>query len=425
MSHTDTIDDERRRSLDEFASTPTPTRNNIMVPPGGYAGVPAERVFGAVNVAVQRDEKRVLMKLKSLAAAAGEDWYYRFPVRNNQTGSTDWIEGPSIKLANDVARTYGNCDVDCRSVDLGDSWLFYARFTDFETGYTLTRPFQQRKGQSTFGEGRGDNKKKQAARERQQDIAFQIGASKAIRNVVVNALQTFSDFAYNEARNSLIDKIKAQGIDKWRERTINGIGNIPVELVRVEAVIGRTATDWLAPDIARIIAMMKSIADGMATVDETFPALDKQVNEPDAKEQGTGATASQGEPAQVDEAKSTQTGESEAGDEADGEGEDERDHEADEARQEAAAQQQAVGDKQANKKNAKQGEAATGKTPTTEREWKVYAETWIENVTVATNAEQRWAAEKTLRNKCNVSGEVREEVKAKLDKRVAALKAEG
>ena len=31
-------------------------------------------------------------------------------------GTTDYIEGPSIKMANDLARLYGNCDVDCRAI---------------------------------------------------------------------------------------------------------------------------------------------------------------------------------------------------------------------------------------------------------------------------------------------------------------------
>jgi hypothetical protein len=42
-----------------------------------------------------------------LAAAAGSDWFYRFPVKKKD-GGQDWIEGPSIKLANDIARIFGN-----------------------------------------------------------------------------------------------------------------------------------------------------------------------------------------------------------------------------------------------------------------------------------------------------------------------------
>ena len=31
--------------------------------------------------------------------------------------------------------------------------------------------------------------------------------------------------------------------------------------------------DWLAPDIARVLAMMRAVADGMASADDSFPPL--------------------------------------------------------------------------------------------------------------------------------------------------------
>lgn len=250
--------EDRFKALDEFANK-MPTDAGISYPaPAIVAGLPA--VFGAQAVAVYRDEARILQKLKVLASAAGDDWYYRFPVQDK--GKTSWIEGPSIKLANDLARLYGNCEVDCRAQDMGNAVLFHARFVDLETGFALTRPFQQRKGASKLGGSDAG---------RRDDITFQIGASKAIRNVVVNALQTFADFAFAEAKEALVDKI-GKDIVKWRDRTIERMG-AQIDIKRVEAAIGRPSKDWLAGDIARIIAMGKAIADGMATWDETFPQI--------------------------------------------------------------------------------------------------------------------------------------------------------
>lgn len=252
--------EDRNAALDQFANTAPKTGEVMPAGIGHNSGLPA--VFGAQAVAVHRDEAKVLQKLKVLAAAAGDDWYYRFPVKDNKTGKTSWIEGPSIKLANDLARLYGNCEVDCRAQDLGGVVLFHARFVDLETGFALTRPFQQRKGASKLGgsdEGRRD------------DITFQIGASKAIRNVVVNALQTFSDFAFAEAKEALVDKI-GKDIVKWRDRTVESMGS-QIDIKRVEAAVGRQSKDWLAADVARIIAMGKAIRDGMATWDESFPPL--------------------------------------------------------------------------------------------------------------------------------------------------------
>jgi hypothetical protein len=230
---------------------------------------PVERIVGAQHVAVYRDEQKILEKLRILGAAAGSDWMYRFPV-SRKGGGQDWIEGPSIKLANDLARLYGNCEVETRVMDLGESWLIYARFTDIESGFSMTRPFQQRKGQRGM----------KTESDRGLDIAFQIGTSKAIRNVVVNSLQTFADFAFDEARNALVQKI-GKDVDTWRQRTVKGLATKRVELARVERAMGRAAKDWTAPDIARVIAMMQSINDGMATVDETFPASAGSENAPE------------------------------------------------------------------------------------------------------------------------------------------------
>jgi hypothetical protein len=253
--------EERRSALDEFAAGGA--QDPVTLPVATLSHEPLSQVTGAQQVAIRRDEIRALARIKELAAATGDGWYYRFPVKNKKTGKTDYIEGPSIKLANDVARLYGNCEVDARlAQDLGDSWYFLARFIDLETGFALTRPFLQRKSAAKLG---GDDDA------RRLDIAFQIGVSKAIRNAVVNALQTFADFAYEEARESIVDRI-GKDLEKWRRTTSERVKEL-VSLDRVEAVVGRPLKEWLAPDVARVIAMGKAITDGMATVDETFPPL--------------------------------------------------------------------------------------------------------------------------------------------------------
>jgi hypothetical protein len=258
--------EDRARDLAKFANAdaqpnqPIPGGHSLVRPTAGLADR-AVQVIGAQQVAVYRDEAKILQKLSTLAAAAGSDWFYRFPVRTKE-GQT-YIEGPSIKLANDVARVFGNNVNEIREIDLGDHWVFYARFTDIETGFSMERAYRQRKTQTSL-------KTKDA--DRQLDIAYSIGQSKAIRNSICNALQIYCDYAFEQARNSLVDKI-GKDLANWRERTLTGIAKMPMELHRVERVMGRAAKDWLAPDVAQVIAMMRSVADGMATADETFPPI--------------------------------------------------------------------------------------------------------------------------------------------------------
>jgi hypothetical protein len=263
MSDTATRD-ERRSALDEFAASMRTEQENL-----GQLTViqqQPQEVVPAQDIKVRRDTKRVLAELAALAAAAGDDWYYRWPVKDRKRDRTDWVEGPSIKMANDLARIYGNNKVFCPLIeDRGTHWIFHGCFVDLETGFNLSRPFQQRKSASRMGDDA----------ERRLDIAFQIGVSKAERNVVVNALQTFADFALTEAKAAIVDKI-GKNIEGYRQRLLERLASNKVAVERVEAVVGRAAKDWLAPDIARVIAMMTAIADGMATLNETFPPLHEE-----------------------------------------------------------------------------------------------------------------------------------------------------
>ena len=220
-------------------------------------------VITAQKIAVPRDEAKVLQRIKTMAAASGSGWYYRFPVRK-KGGGTDYIEGPSIDCADAVARYYGNCRVDSAVVDQGRSWLIYSRFCDLETGYTLIRPFQQDKEGATLG---GDEKA------RKLSIALAIGTSKSQRNVICHALKDFTDYAFEEAQRNLVERI-GKNLEEYRARTVEKIKELGGDelLRRVEIAYGRRSQEWLAPDIGQIIAELRSIHDGMANANETWPA---------------------------------------------------------------------------------------------------------------------------------------------------------
>ena len=212
--------EERRGALAQFANAagqlqqPVPSGHALVRPTAGLV----DRIIGAQEVAVHRDEGKILAKLTALAAAASDSWFYRFPVKS-KGGATEYVEGPSIKLANDVARIFGNDVIEVREIDVGDAWVFYARFSDLETGFSMERAFRQRKSQTSM----------KTNADRIADLTYQIGQSKAIRNVITNSLQIYCDHAFEEARNSLVEKI-GRDLPGWRKRTIEGLARIPVEL---------------------------------------------------------------------------------------------------------------------------------------------------------------------------------------------------
>ena len=127
----------------------------------------------------------------------------------------------------------------------------------------MTRLFQQRKQQNT---GMKD-------KERAEDIIFQIGQSKAIRNTVANFLQTFTDFMLEEAKKSLIDRF-GKDLPGSRERAQGALEDRNIPLTNVEKVIGRAIGEWTAKDLARVAGSLQAIRDGMVTIEDVFPSGD-------------------------------------------------------------------------------------------------------------------------------------------------------
>ena len=218
----------------------------------------------------RRDMTRILANMKALARAAGKDYVYGWEVNDRKNNRKVWIEGPTINLANDLAREYGNNQIDCRVFDEGAHWVFYARFVDLETGASQTRAYQQRKGQNT---GMKDD-------QRALDMIFQIGQSKAIRNVVVNALRSLVNYCVEEAKNSLLEKVgkNPDGARQWIQQQLKKLG---IDQKRVEALYGRTAEHWTAPDMARIYTELQSIIDGMMNAEDVY-SRDQETSKDDA-----------------------------------------------------------------------------------------------------------------------------------------------
>lgn len=260
---------DRQSALDEFAAIGAPKQELL---PAIIKSAPPMLVHGAQQVAVRRIPGEVMATLKALAAAAGRDWYYSIPfkkkIKDPQTGKDEWVthyvEGPTIKLANDLWREFGSCEVDTWVSNEGiDYWEVTARFIDLQSGAAMTRLFRQQKGRSKIG---GND----PARNVEAD--FSMGQSKAIRNVITNALQTYADYAVEEARKSLVEKI-GRNVQGWRERTAKELEGLGVALGRAEAIVSRPLYEWLAEDIATVVSLIKGINDGMALPDESFPPL--------------------------------------------------------------------------------------------------------------------------------------------------------
>lgn len=248
------------------------------------------REFTAKKVAVQRNLKKVIADLNTLCAQWGETYVWSWEVWDNRLQRKVPIEGPTIKLANDLVGLWGNCSIECEVNETPTHWIFKAWFMDAERGTAVSRLFQQRKGQNVGNKMDAD---------RATDMVFQIGQSKAIRNVVVNALPSLSAHALEECKKRILDIFSDP---KNRDKAIAFIDRVmnehSISVNRVEATVGRTRKDWTVRDLAKVYTEMRGIFEGMSVASEVYPneqaANDiKAKAEADAKARGAAPAPAQ------------------------------------------------------------------------------------------------------------------------------------
>lgn len=220
------------------------------------------REVTARKVAVPRSLSRIQAELRVYAQRFGDTYAYSWPVKDRASGKTDTVEGPTIKLANDLVMAYGNCSVDVDVSETATHYVFKGWFVDLESGVAVSRIFNQRKSQKT---GMKDS-------DRAADIVFQIGQSKAIRNVVVNALSSLTAYVMEEAKANLIEKFAVEANWTRALKMITGVmEDEKIAMLRVEAVVGRKVPEWTVRDKASVYMQMRGIKERMTTASEVYP----------------------------------------------------------------------------------------------------------------------------------------------------------
>src|SRR5215831_2822481 len=260
-----------QEELQQMFETPRPAMSRGEVVPAGRAigstdMTITDTVITAQKVAVARDDAEILRRLAAVAAYAGSEVLtYSWPVKDRRTGKVKIVEGPTIKAANALLRCYRNARLDIASVEYPAFWIFKATFIDYEAGIALSRLFQQDKGTVRLG-GQGDE-----AQARRLDMAFQLGQSKAERNVIVNYLELpYVDYLVEQAKQNLVGRV-SKNIDNYRERIRERLVALDVDVSRVERTVGKPMAEWLARDVAKVIQEIKAVQDGMALASDTWP----------------------------------------------------------------------------------------------------------------------------------------------------------
>jgi len=220
------------------------------------------RYATAVSVQKARQLSDVERRIMDEARIAGDAFYYGWGK------GKDRIEGASQELAFSLARCWGNCAVELEDVqDTDSAWVFTCTFVDLETGFTLSRQFRQSKHWTIYGKH---------DRERKDDIRFQIGQSKAARNVILKALpQWLIDKAMTAAKEGVGEKldvyIKQNGIAAAIELVVearkkHGIGEQAIAAKFNVAAIGALEREHLIV----LRGDIKALHKGESTAAELF-----------------------------------------------------------------------------------------------------------------------------------------------------------
>jgi hypothetical protein len=201
----------------------------------------------------------VVQKIREMAVVGGERFYYAWDVKNKD-GTKSEVSGLSIKGANALAVIYGNCAIEVDAKETDTHFYFKATVIDLETGSNMPRLFRQRKNQSLGGK---------MDRDRAEDIVFQIGQSKAIRNAVANALDTFATEMLEYARKGVVDRIKRnpEGTLTW---IFNTAQKHKITERQLEVYVTRPKSEWTAQHMARLYAALMAIEEGMETANNIF-----------------------------------------------------------------------------------------------------------------------------------------------------------
>jgi hypothetical protein len=219
----------------------------------------------AIKVQKPRNLAAIVEKVLEEAACAGEDFYYRWEVKNRKTNRNSVVEGGSIGLAYCIARNWGNCVVDVELETRDGIDVFTASWIDLETGFTTSRLF--RKKHNPVG-GNYDA-------ERADDMGFQVGQSKPLRNVIFAGVPKWLETKAIEVAKAS----EAKGLEDptrfvyAKGKVLSFLAKYGVTEERVFAKIGKPASEWTRDEYMNVRSLATEIKDGLADPDEVFPPL--------------------------------------------------------------------------------------------------------------------------------------------------------
>lgn len=223
-------------------------------------------VQAAVLVAQQNRRNKAIaveeMREATAQASVAERAFFKFP-RGGQT-----VSGPSIHLARELARCWGNIQFGVtelrRDDDKGESEM-QAYAWDLETNARNATTF--------IVPHKRDTKKGVVQLADMRDI-YENNANNGARRLREAIFAVLPGWFVDEAQDRCNETLTKGGGVPLPQRIANGIAAfeaIGISRRQLEAKIGRPSKDWNEHDITALGVSLKSIRNGEVTKDEEFP----------------------------------------------------------------------------------------------------------------------------------------------------------
>jgi hypothetical protein len=247
-----------------FAKTTTPGLNQGTVEIEKSRAV--TEAMGKLYLAKQfpRDEANAFVKLMQSCSrkSMADEAEYAYP-RGKET-----VTGPSIRLAEEMARVWGNIEYGIRELsDDEESTEMEAYAWDLETNLVTTQKFKVKKERSTKS---GTYKLTD-----QRDVYEQnanLGSRRLRARILAILPPDLKDAALNQCKQTL--KPSKDALPTRVKEMVAAFAKLKVTDVMIEQKQGKKIAEFTPEDIAAIIPIFNSIKDGFSKPGDWFEGVD-------------------------------------------------------------------------------------------------------------------------------------------------------
>jgi hypothetical protein len=246
-----------------FPAKPAPIGINA-----GAVAIESDRAIaeaqGRLTIAKRfpRDETKAFQRVVEACSrmSLAESAAYAYP-RAGQT-----VTGPSIRLAEELARCWGNISYGITELSRGDGYSeMEAWASDDEANVRTSQKFTVRHVRDTKGGGKALSDERDV-----YEITANMGGRRLRARILAVLPTHIKDEAIEQCKRTLAGKTEEPLADRIN-KAVAYFARLGVTADKIEKRIGRQISEMTPDDLADLRAVLNSLKDGAAKIDDFFP----------------------------------------------------------------------------------------------------------------------------------------------------------